>query len=117
MYEGDCFLDLSLAVVQRPFQDGLRSFACFIIPAASKTCLNFSDIGFLAASSDSTLLIADMRGPEVLLVDSPSRPFTSGQGKGKGKSKLRSDSSPITSLTWTISATMEGKPTPRKTTC
>lgn len=105
--ESECFFDLSMAVVARPFHDGLRSFACFTIPPAGRTCLDFSDIGFLAASSDATLLIADMRGPEVLLVDSPARPFMG--GKSKGKHKLRSDPSPITSLTWTISPTMEGE--------
>lgn len=105
----DHHIDLSLVPSPRPFHDGWRAVAGFILPSSSsastKPSLSLSDIGFLAASSDNSLLIADMRGPEVLLVDTPGRATEGGKGKGKA----RSDSSPITSLKWIISPINEGE--------
>ncbi|ORY72386.1 hypothetical protein BCR35DRAFT_307654 [Leucosporidium creatinivorum] len=103
----DHYIDLSLIPSPRPFHDGWRAVGGFIFPsspsATSKTCLELSDIGFLAASSENSLIVADMRGPEVLLVDTPGRATEGGKGKGKA----RSDSSAITSLKWTISPISE----------
>lgn len=71
----------------------------------SQRQLALSDVGFLAASSGSRLLVANLRGPEVLFWDSP---FASSGKKGKGKSKPGpKETSPITSLTWTICPTNE----------
>ncbi|KAM0788575.1 hypothetical protein ACM66B_001699 [Microbotryomycetes sp. NB124-2] len=94
--------DLSGAIVPRPFHDGLRPFAAFALPIAGSTCLEISDTGFLAASSGPVLLIADLRGPDVLLIQSFGV-----QSAVKHKHKFKPDSSPITSLTWTICATNE----------
>lgn len=76
-----------------------------LTPPETQSCLSLSDIGFLATSSGCDLLIADLRGPDVLLYDSMTSSNGS-SGKGKGKGKL--DSSVITSLTWSISAMSQG---------
>lgn len=94
--------DLSPLPNLRPHLDGFRPVAGFALPPSSRTCIAVSDIGFFAASSEASLLIVDMRGPEVLLFDS------SGRQSSKGKGWHRADPSPITSLTWTISAISEG---------
>ncbi|KAI5475669.1 WD40 containing SNARE-dependent exocytosis protein [Pseudohyphozyma bogoriensis] len=98
----DLHVDLSYAQIFRPHLDGFRPAAAFTLTPGRTRCLALSDVGFLAASSDATLLIVDMRGPDVLLLDDPSSPV---DVKGKGKAK--GDSSPITSLTWCIAAISE----------
>ncbi|GAA5967332.1 hypothetical protein JCM11641_000514 [Rhodosporidiobolus odoratus] len=93
----DHYIDLRGAIVGRPDLDGFRPTAAFKFSSdiTSKTCLALSNVGFLAASTGSTLLVVDLRGPDVLLVDVPS---------GGANGKARVDASPITALTWTISS-------------
>ncbi|GAA5918972.1 hypothetical protein JCM1841_002666 [Sporobolomyces salmonicolor] len=102
----DHYVDLRDAVIPRPDLDGFRPIAGFKFASSSeagapstKTCLALADVGFLAASNEANLIVVDMRGPEVVLVDSPNSPMADIKGKGK----QRPDSSSITSLTWTIS--------------
>ncbi|KAK4050912.1 Lethal(2) giant larvae sro7 [Microbotryomycetes sp. JL221] len=98
--------DLSATVISKPFHDGFRPFAAFTLPSVDKeTCLELSDCGFLAASNGCVLLIADLRGPDVLMIQSLAN--GAHNGIGKGKSKVKPDESPITSLTWTICPTNE----------
>ncbi|BGP30846.1 Lethal(2) giant larvae sro7 [Rhodotorula toruloides] len=107
----DRYVNLADAVVPRPDLDGFRPIAAFAFAStsaasgiASKSCLALSNIGFLAVSHDATLMIVDMRGPDVLLVDS------AGFGRSasdKGKNKAKFDNSPITALTWTVCAIAE----------
>jgi hypothetical protein len=59
----------------------------------------------MAASSDSALIIVDMRGPEVLLFETAP----SADNHGGGKSKHKPDTSSIVNLRWTISAIGEGE--------
>lgn len=108
----DSFVDLVDAPVRRLDQDGFRCVAGFKFSSSSadgalssKTCLAMSDIGFLAAANDANLLIADMRGPGVLLFDGPHSQAVDPKGKGKH----RADNSSISSLAWTITAIGEGE--------
>ncbi|GAA6002391.1 uncharacterized protein JCM10292_006635 [Rhodotorula paludigena] len=103
----DHHVDLSGSSVPRPDLDGFRPLAAFKFSspssasgAATKSKLALSNVGFLAASNDASLLVVDLRGPEVILVDVPGAGGAAAQGKGKGKI----DASPITALTWTICA-------------
>ncbi|GAA6001980.1 hypothetical protein JCM10207_003022 [Rhodosporidiobolus poonsookiae] len=106
----DHYVDLRGAAVARPDLDGFRPVAAFRFSSSSdapsaKGCLALSNVGFLAASNEANLMVVDLRGPEVLLVDVPN---AAGRGdKGKGKSKV--DASRITALTWTISAIGEDR--------
>lgn len=111
----DLLVDLKDAPVRRLDQDGFRPIAGFKFSSSfgegapsSKTCLAMSDIGFFAASNEANLIVVDMRGPEVLLFDSPHSQTI--DHKGKGKHKV--DPSSISSLTWTISAIGEGRQSP-----
>ncbi|GAA6059605.1 hypothetical protein JCM10212_005104 [Sporobolomyces blumeae] len=106
----DVHVDLRDAPVPRPDQDGFRPVAGFKLSSSatqagapsSRTCLAMSEIGFLAASNEANLLVVDLRGPDVLLLDgSRHRLHASEHSKGKGKQKV--DDSSISSLTWTIS--------------
>lgn len=108
----DSFVDLVDGPVRRLDHDGFRPIAGFKFSSSSvdgapssKTCLAMSDIGFLAAANDANLLVADMRGPDVLLFDGPHSQTVDHKGKGKH----RADNSSISSLTWTITAIGEGK--------
>ncbi|BGP46843.1 Lethal(2) giant larvae sro7 [Rhodotorula kratochvilovae] len=101
----DHHIDLSGATVPRPDLDGFRPVAAFKFSsptsasgAAARSCLALSNVGFLAASNEASLIVVDLRGPEVLLVDVPAMGETSKKGKGKA------DASAITALTWTICA-------------
>lgn len=98
-------VDLSLVFVPRRNVDGFRPVAGFKIPASRKSCLAMSDIGFLAASAESSLLLVDMRGPEVLLYETPAN-----AAEGEKKKGRRTDFSAITSLAWTISTLGDGEP-------
>lgn len=101
----DLYIDLSGAVVPRPDLDGFRPLAAYRSPTQemlARSCLSLSNIGFLASSNGSHLLIVDLRGPEVLHFESAG---SSPSGKGKG----RPDTSPIVSLTWTVCAIGEGE--------
>ncbi|GAA5909875.1 hypothetical protein JCM6882_002039 [Rhodosporidiobolus microsporus] len=102
----DHYIDLRGAVVPRGDLDGFRPVAAFSFAAsnggapASKTRLALSNVGFLAASSEANLLVVDLRGPEVLLLDVPGV-GNGGRADKKGKGKV--DASSISALTWTIS--------------
>ncbi|BGO90368.1 hypothetical protein NBRC10512_001797 [Rhodotorula toruloides] len=105
----DRYINLTGAAVPRPDLDGFRPIAAFAFAStssasgiASKSCLAFSNIGFLAVSNDATLMVVDMRGPDVLLVDSAGSGRSVASDKGKSKAKV--DNSPVTALTWTVSA-------------
>ncbi|KDE03147.1 hypothetical protein MVLG_06342 [Microbotryum lychnidis-dioicae p1A1 Lamole] len=103
----DCFIDLSVVLARRPDRDGFRAVGAFLLPPPNSLkapfCIELADIGFFAASSGNILLIADLRGPEVLLYDDPT---ILSYGK-KGKSKTKPDTSTVTSLKWTVSAVGE----------
>ncbi|GAA5823542.1 hypothetical protein JCM5353_006298 [Sporobolomyces roseus] len=113
----DSFVDLVDGPVRRLDHDGFRPIAGFKFSSSSvdgapssNTCLAMSDIGFLAAANDANLLVADMRGPDVLLFDGPHSQTVDHKGKGKH----RADNSSISSLTWTITAIGEdGDHSPR----
>ncbi|GAA5943126.1 hypothetical protein JCM10213_006219 [Rhodosporidiobolus nylandii] len=105
----DAYLDLRGAAVSRPDLDGFRPLCAFRFSSPAfaesgaggqKSCLALSNVGFLAASNEANLLIVDLRGPDVLLLDVPSA--AAGRAD-KGKGKLKVDASAITALTWTIS--------------
>ncbi|SCV67903.1 BQ2448_5514 [Microbotryum intermedium] len=100
----DHFIDLSVVLTRRPDRDGFRAVGAFLLPPPNSLnapfCVELADIGFLAASSGNILLIADLRGPEVLLYDDPT---ILSYGK-KGKSKAKPDASSVTSLRWTVTA-------------
>lgn len=103
----DHYVDLRGAVVPRPDLDGFRPIAAFKFAVEAgapsrRTCLALSNIGFLAASNEGHLIVVDLRGPEVLLIES------AGAGKADKKGKGKVDASPITVLTWTISPIGEG---------
>lgn len=98
----DSCIQLSGAQIDRPDLDGFRPVAAIIFPTGTTTCLAMSDIGFVALSADANLVIVDLRGPEVLWLED-----VDGAKSGKGKGK-RSDSRPITSLTWAIGAVGDG---------
>lgn len=107
----DLHIDLTGAAVARPDLDGFRPVAAFkaaLSEMASKRCLTLSDIGFLAASRGSTLLVVDLRGSDVLLLDVPGHASSIADGRG-GKGKGKPDSSPITALQWTICSLGEGE--------
>ncbi|GAA5852720.1 hypothetical protein JCM8547_002602 [Rhodosporidiobolus lusitaniae] len=100
----DHYIDLRGAIVPRPDLDGFRPIAGFNFSNGggaplSKSCLALSNVGFLAASNESNLMVVDLRGPDVLLVDVPGAANDKADKKGKGKV----DSTPITAMTWTIS--------------
>ncbi|GAA5976856.1 hypothetical protein JCM10908_005652 [Rhodotorula pacifica] len=98
----DLYIDVTGAVVPRPDFDGFRPIAVYRSPTQdllTRSCLSMSNIGFLASSNGATLLIIDLRGPEVIFFEMAG---TATSATGKGKS--RPDSSPIVSLTWTICA-------------
>lgn len=110
----DRYVNLVGAVVPRPDLDGFRPVAAFAFASpsaasgiATKSCLALSNVGFLAVSNDATLMVVDMRGPDVLLVDSPGAGRSAALDKGKYQAKV--DSSPITALTWTVCAIGEGE--------
>ena len=100
----DLHIDISGFPPLDPYTDGFRPVAAFIIPegdavgAAKQVTL--SDVGFLAASSGSSLVIADLRKCEVMLAETSTMAVES--AKGKGRLGLRGDNSPITSHCWTI---------------
>ena len=101
----DLHIDLSGAIVPRPDLDGFRPLAAYrslTQEMLARSCLSLSNIGFLASSNGSHLLVVDLRGPEVLHFEAAG---SSPAGKGKG----RPDTSPIVSLTWTVCAIGEGK--------
>ncbi|GEM06712.1 WD40 containing SNARE-dependent exocytosis protein [Rhodotorula toruloides] len=105
----DRYVNLAGGAVPRPDLDGFRPVAAFAFSSASSTSgiaqksgLALSNVGFLAVSNDATLMVVDMRGPDVLLVDSAGSGRSAASEKGKSKAKL--DSSPITALTWTVCA-------------
>ncbi|GAA5939650.1 uncharacterized protein JCM15063_005244 [Sporobolomyces koalae] len=116
----DCYIDLRGAPVLRLDQDGFRPIAALDFGASSKdgapsvkTCLALSNIGFVAASNEANLVVVDLRGPEVLLLDGPhlAKPAHK-DSKGKGSHKV--DASNISSLAWTISAMgQDGDHSPR----
>lgn len=97
----DLLFDLSSIRNYRPHLDGFRPVAGFKIPSHPQSCVFMSDIGFLASSSGSALLMVDMRGPEILHWN---------QGNKKGKQK--EDPSAITSLVFTVSAIGDGEAPP-----
>lgn len=99
----DSHIDLSTIPSVRPWVDGFRPVAGFSLPLSPHNCIAVADIGFFAASSESSLLIFDMRGPEIVLLDTPTSPPL------KGKGRTKHDSSPITSLKWSICAIGDGK--------
>ncbi|GAA5828420.1 hypothetical protein JCM11251_006237 [Rhodosporidiobolus azoricus] len=103
----DHYIDLRGAVVPRGDLDGFRPIAAFSFSVgsnggapASKTRLALSNVGFLAASSEGNLLVVDLRGPEVLMLEVPALGAI-GKLDKKGKGKV--DGSCISALTWTIS--------------
>lgn len=100
----DQHVDISRIIPARPSIDGFRPIAAFTMPPSRRTQLAMSDVGFLAASSEGALLIVDMRGPEVLLFETPAA-----SDGGKGKGKVKTDPSAVTSLTWAICAIGEGE--------
>lgn len=108
----DRCIDLSHLSNSRPHLDSFQPSAAFSLPpllsSESKSCLALSDIGFLAASSGNTLLIADLRGPDVLLYES-ARLNSSVNSNSRSKGKGKVDQSIITNLNWTISAIGEGE--------
>ncbi|GAA5906729.1 hypothetical protein JCM8208_006372 [Rhodotorula glutinis] len=101
----DRYVDLAGAAVPRPDLDGFRPVAGFHFSSAAsasgikaRSRLALSSVGFLAASNEASLIVVDLRGPEVVLVDVPGTSAPSAKGKGK------IDSSAITALSWTICA-------------
>jgi len=105
----DRYVDLTGAAVPRPDLDGFRPVAGFRFssPASAsgikaRSRLALSSVGFLAASNEASLIVVDLRGPEVVLVDVPGTSAPSSKGKGK------IDSSAITALSWSICAIGEG---------
>ncbi|GAA6050920.1 hypothetical protein JCM3770_002538 [Rhodotorula araucariae] len=101
----DHHVDISGAAVPRPDLDGFRPVAAFNFSsptsasgAAARSCLALSNVGFIAASNEASLIVVDLRGPEVVLVDVP----VAGDVSRKGKTKV--DASAITAMTWSICA-------------
>lgn len=103
----DLFIDVTGAAVPRPDLDGFRPIAAYRSPTQemlARSCLNLSNIGFLASSNGSHLLVVDLRGPNILHFEPAGGANVTTAGKGKG----RPDSSPIVSLAWTVCAIGEG---------
>ena len=114
----DHLIDLTGASVPRLDLDGFRPVAAFKFSSpmsasggAARSCLALSNVGFLAASNEASLIVVDLRGPEVLLVDVPAMGEPSKKGEGGA------DASAITALTWTICAIGEGALSPSQLIC
>lgn len=102
----DYHIDLSSFPPLDPLQDGWRPIAAFALPGGGAVgvtrTLAFSDVGFLAASAGPSLILVDLRRNEVLCVETATTSSFEST-KGKGKHGARTDTSPVTALSFTIS--------------
>lgn len=101
-------IDLSQLTAFDSHQDSFKPIAAVSFPVPSsmsssaKSNLSLANIGFLAASVGSHLMVINMRGPEVML-------FDNGLTKVKKHKGLHGDGTEITALNWCMSSLTEGE--------
>lgn len=101
-------IDLSYLTTFDSHRDTFKPVVAASLPVAStmpsnaKSRICLSNIGFLAASVGSNLMVVNMRVPEVLL-------FDNGSTKSKKHKGLHGDGTEITALDWSMSGLTEGK--------